>query len=260
MTTTLSACLTAFGFAPLLLALGAADCSAEGRPTPDSIASEDGPLKIVPINHATLALEWKDKTIYVDPVGGARTFDGLPRPNLILVTDIHGDHFNKETLAELAVPGTKLICPAAVAEQMSPDLRARATVLANGQTADPLGIKIEAIPMYNLTPERLKFHTKGRGNGYVLTIGGRRIYLSGDTEDIPEMLALKNIDVAFVCMNLPYTMTVEQAARAVRTFKPKIVYPYHYRGSDLNRFKELVGTDTGVEVRLRDWYSKAPSQ
>jgi L-ascorbate metabolism protein UlaG (beta-lactamase superfamily) len=114
--------------------------------------------------------------------------------------------------------------------------------------------------MYNLTAERLKFHTKGRGNGYVVTLGGKRIYLSGDTEDIPEMLALKNIDVAFVCMNLPYTMTVEQAARAVRAFRPRVVYPYHYRGSDLNKFKELVGTDAGVEVRLREWYPKTPNK
>ena len=137
---------------------------------------------------------------------------------------------------------------------MTPDLRKGATVMANGQTGELLGVKIEAIPMYNLTAERLKFHNKGRGNGYVVTLGGKRIYLSGDTEDIPEMRALKNIDVAFVCMNLPYTMTVEQAARAVRAFKPRIVYPYHYRGSDINKFKTLVGTDVGVEVRLREWY------
>jgi L-ascorbate metabolism protein UlaG (beta-lactamase superfamily) len=150
------------------------------------------------------------------------------------------------------------VCPAAVAEQMTPDLRKNAAILTNGQTSELLGVKLEAIPMYNLTPDRLKFHSKGRGNGYVVTLGGKRIYLSGDTEDIPEMRALKNIDVAFICMNLPYTMTVEQAAQAVRAFKPRIVYPYHYRGSDLNKFKELVGTDAGVDVRLRDWYPKAP--
>jgi len=108
--------------------------------------------------------------------------------------------------------------------------------------------------MYNLTADRLKYHNKGRGNGYVVTVGGKRIYISGDTEDIPEMRALKNIDVAFVCMNLPYTMTEEQAASAVREFKPKIVYPFHYRGSDVEKFKKLVGEDSGVEVRLRDWY------
>ena len=238
----------------LPLALGLLTGLAEGAPTPDTIATEDGALKIFPINHATLALQWKDRTIYVDPVGGAKVFQGLPKPDLVLVTDIHGDHFSKETLAELVGPETRLVCPAAVAEQMTPDLRKGATVMANGQTGELLGVKIEAIPMYNLTAERLKFHNKGRGNGYVVTLGGKRIYLSGDTEDIPEMRALKNIDVAFVCMNLPYTMTVEQAARAVRAFKPRIVYPYHYRGSDINKFKTLVGTDVGVEVRLREWY------
>jgi L-ascorbate metabolism protein UlaG (beta-lactamase superfamily) len=252
--------VSALGAVIVLLLVGPLICCAEGPPAGDTIATQDGALKIFPINHATLALEWKDRTIYVDPVGGAKVFQGLPKPDLILVTDIHGDHFSKETLAELAEPSTKIVCPAAVAEQMNPGLRTGATILANGQTGEFLGVKIEAIPMYNLTAERLKFHTKGRGNGYVVTLGGKRIYLSGDTEDIPEMLALKNIDVAFICMNLPYTMTVEQAARAVRAFKPRVVYPYHYRGSDLNRFKELVGTDAGVEVRLRDWYPKAPNR
>jgi L-ascorbate metabolism protein UlaG (beta-lactamase superfamily) len=108
--------------------------------------------------------------------------------------------------------------------------------------------------MYNTTPDRSKFHDKGRGNGYVLTLGGKRLYISGDTEDIPEMRALKNIDVAFVCMNLPYTMTVEQAASAVREFKPRVVYPYHHRGSDLAKFKQLVGQDPAIEVRIREWY------
>ena len=139
------------------------------------------------------------------------------------------------------------------------DLRPRTTTLANGETKSLLGLKIEAIPMYNTTSERAKYHAKGRGNGYVLTFADKRVYLSGDTEDIPEMRALKNIDVAFLCMNLPYTMTVEQAASAVREFRPKIVYPYHYRGSDLGKFKKLVGDDVGVEVRLRDWYKPQSS-
>ena len=106
----------------------------------------------------------------------------------------------------------------------------------------------------NLTADRLKYHNKGRGNGYVVTLGGKRVYISGDTEDIPEMRALKNIDVAFVCMNLPYTMEVENAASAVQAFKPKIVYPYHYRGSDVQKFKELAGQTPGIDVRLRKWY------
>jgi L-ascorbate metabolism protein UlaG (beta-lactamase superfamily) len=257
MKTMLSFGLSALVTVILLLLFGPLTCPADGAPNPDTIATEDGVLKIFPLNHATLALEWKDRTIYVDPVGGAKVFEGFPKPDLILVTDIHGDHFSKETLTELAGPNTKIVCPAAVAEQMTPDLRNGATILTNGQAGEFLGVKIEAIPMYNLTTERLKFHNKGRGNGYVVTRGGKRIYLSGDTEDIPEMLALKNIDLAFVCMNLPYTMTVEQAAKAVRTFKPRVAYPYHYRGSDVNKFKELVGADAGVEVRSREWYPEA---
>jgi L-ascorbate metabolism protein UlaG (beta-lactamase superfamily) len=257
MKTMPSFALSALGAVILFLLLGLLTCSADGALTPDTISTEDGALKIFPINHATLALEWKDRTIYVDPVGGPKSFQGLPNPDLILITDIHGDHFSKETLAELAGSNTKLVCPAAVADQMTTDLRNNATILTNGQTSELIRVKIEAIPMYNLTTERLKFHNKGRGNGYVVTLGGKRIYVSGDTEDIPEMRALKNIDVAFVCMNLPYTMTVDQAAQAVRAFKPRIVYPYHYRGSDINKFKELVGTDVGVEVRLREWYPKA---
>src|SRR3974390_2127925 len=166
----------------LLLLLGPVTYSAQGTPTPDTIATEDGALKICPINHATLALQCKDRTIYVDPVGGAKAFQSLPKPDLILVTDIHGDHFSKETLAELAGPNTKLVCPAAVADQMTPDLRNSSTILTNGQIGELLGVKIEAIPMYNLTTERLKFHNKGRGNGYVVTLGGKRIDLSGDTE------------------------------------------------------------------------------
>jgi L-ascorbate metabolism protein UlaG (beta-lactamase superfamily) len=163
MKTTLSFSLPVLGLATLVLFWVPLARSADSVPTADSIATEDGALKILPINHATLALEWKDRTIYVDPVGGAKAFQGLPKPDLILVTDIHGDHFSKETLAELAGSNTKLVCPAAVAEQMTPDLRNSATVLTNGQTGELFGVKIEAIPMYNLTAERLKFHTKGRG-------------------------------------------------------------------------------------------------
>ncbi len=222
--------------------------------TGDRVPTNDGDLIIHPINHATLALGWKNLTVYADPVGGASRFTGLPRPDLILITDIHADHFNVETLEALADDRAELVAPPAVAEQLPAALRKRTTVLTNGSSKSVMGLTIHALPMYNLTPERRQFHPKGRGNGYVATFGGKRVYLSGDTEDIPEMRDLKNIDVAFLCMNLPYTMTVEQAASAVRAFKPKIVYPYHYRGSDLNRFKELVGTDLGVEVRLRDWY------
>jgi len=227
---------------------------AETALTGDRVATSEGDLVIHPINHATLALQWKGQTIYVDPVGGAKRFAGLPRPDLILLTDIHGDHFHVDTLKAVATEKTALAGPPGVAAQLPAELRQRATVLTNGQTSTVLGLKIETIAAYNLAADRQKFHAKGRGNGYVVTLGEKRVYLSGDTEDIPEVRALKGIDVAFLCMNLPYTMTVEQAASAVREFKPKIVYPYHCRGSDLEKFKKLVGDDVNVEVRLRDWY------
>jgi L-ascorbate metabolism protein UlaG (beta-lactamase superfamily) len=222
--------------------------------TGDRVATKDGDLVIHPINHATLALGWKNLTFYIDPVGGAARFAGLPRPDLILITHDHGDHLSADTLKAVAGEKTALVAPPAVAGQLPAELRQRTTVLTNGETKSLQGITIEAVPMYNTTPERANFHPKGRGNGYVLTFADKRVYLSGDTEDIPEMRALKNIAVAFLCMNLPYTMTVDQAASAVREFRPKIVYPYHSRGSDLEKFKKLVGEDVGVEVRLRDWY------
>lgn len=221
----------------------------------DAIPAQNGNIIVHPINHATLALQWNGVTIYVDPVGEKERFKGLPSPDLILLTDIHGDHLSKQTLEALAKTETKLVAPSAVGDQLPADLLERTTILNNGKKTELRGISIEAIPAYNTTPERLKFHAKGRGNGYVVTLGGKRVYISGDTEDTPEMRALRNIDVAFLCMNLPYTMTVQQAAEAVRAFKPKIVYPYHSRGSDLEKFKALVGANAGVEVRLKDWYA-----
>jgi L-ascorbate metabolism protein UlaG (beta-lactamase superfamily) len=207
-----------------------------------------------PVNHATFVMGWSNTVIYVDPVGGAQPFNGLPRPDLILLTHAHGDHFNANTLQAVAGEKTVLVAPEAVATQLPEKLRAQTVVLTNGEAKTVAGVRLDVVPAYNTTPARLQYHPKGAGNGYVATLGGKRIYISGDTEDIPEMRALKNIDVAFICMNLPYTMTEEQAASAMREFKPKIVYPYHYRGSDTEKFKKLVGTDSGVEVRLRNWY------
>jgi len=214
---------------------------------------------IKPIQHATMVLEWNGKTIYVDPVGGKAAFTGEKNPDLILVTDIHGDHFNLEALKELHTENAKIIVPQAVADRIPDAFTPQIDVLNNGEKKERFEITIEAIPMYNLREEALKFHSKGRGNGYVLEMNGERIYISGDTEDIPEMRALKNIDKAFVCMNLPYTMTVESAADAVLEFKPKQVYPYHYRGteglSDIQQFKSLVNQgNSGIEVTLLNWY------
>ena len=219
----------------------------------DHVATSGDDLIIHPVNHASFVMTWGPHPVYVDPVGGAALYDGLPRPHVILITDIHGDHLNEETLTALATGPARIIAPPSVADQLPEALKSRTTVIANGERTDFMGMSIEAIPMYNTTPDRMQYHPKGRGNGYVVTIGGKRIYISGDTEDIPEMRALKNIDVAFLCMNLPYTMTEEQAADAVKAFKPGIVYPYHYRGSDPQKFATLVGSAS--EVRLRDWYA-----
>jgi len=216
-------------------------------------------VKIIPIEHATAILEWDEITIYIDPVGGAGAFEGQKQPDLILITDVHGDHLNVETLEALNTEKAKIIVPQAVADKIPENFTPQLDVLNNGDSKERYGITVEAIPMYNLREEAQKFHTKGRGNGYVLQMGGQRIYFSGDTEDIPEMRALKNIDKAFVCMNLPYTMTPESAADAVLEFKPKQVYPYHYRGrpdvSDVSQFKALVYSgNPDVEVVQLDWY------
>jgi L-ascorbate metabolism protein UlaG (beta-lactamase superfamily) len=238
----------------LFLGMGGASTLAADKLTGDVVPATGGDVIIHPINHATFAMSWSNKVIYADPVGGANRFDGLPRPDLILLTHAHSDHFSVETLQAVAGEKTVLVAPPSVAGLLPEKLRAQTTVMTNGETKIVAGISIEAVAAYNTTPAHAQFHPKGAGNGYVVTLGNRRIYVSGDTEDIPELRALKNIDVAFICVNQPYTMTEEQAADAVRVFKPKIVYPYHSRGSDLEKFKSLVVADSGIEVRLRNWY------
>lgn len=228
--------------------------------TPKLVNSKDeSQVKITPISHATAVVQWKDITIYVDPVGGAEAFEGQEAPDLILITDIHGDHFSLETLEALDTKKAKIMMPQAVADKMPDNFTPQIDVLNNGDSKERYDINVEAVPMYNLREEAKDFHTKGRGNGYVLNMGDERVYFSGDTEDIPEMRSLEAIDMAFVCMNLPYTMTEESAADAVLEFKPKQVYPYHYRGkpdvSDVAKFKKLVNDgDADIEVVQLDWY------
>jgi len=206
-----------------------------------------------------MVLEWKDQHILIDPYGGAELYQDHP-PDLILITDIHGDHYNEETLDALPLSNIQIIAPAAVKALMSNELASKVAVLDNGKTTSWNQIKVTGIPMYNLPETDDSRHPKGRGNGYVIGIDGVNIYISGDTEDIPEMRNLKDIDIAFVCMNLPYTMDVEHAAAAVIDFEPAVVYPFHYRGgggkfSDVEQFKNLVdAAGKDIEVRIRNWY------
>ena len=236
------------------VATGGVGQASEPTLTGDLLPTARGDVVIHPVSHASIVLGWQGKTVYIDPVGGPTPYTALPKPDLVLLTHEHGDHTDPDTLNAVMKPGTRIVAPAAAAQALPDPLRARVTTMANGDSATLEGVVIEALPMYNSTPERAHFHPKGQGNGYLLTFGDKRVYVAGDTEPTPEMLALTNVDVAFVPMNLPYTMTVQQAAEAVRTFKPKVVYPYHYRGSDVKEFERLVGTDCGVEVRLRNWY------
>jgi L-ascorbate metabolism protein UlaG (beta-lactamase superfamily) len=225
---------------------------AETSDQTQTFETSSGPVKITPIYHACVRIEAGGKTIYIDPAK-PYVFAGLSPADLILISDIHGDHMDPVAITALSKVGTEVWAPAAVAKTIT-----QADVIGNGDTKKWDGWTIEAIPMYNLTrgPEAGKlYHDKGRGNGYVLTYGGKRFYFSGDTEGIPEMRALTNIDVAFVCMNLPNTMSPDEAADAVKAFHPKIVIPYHYRGQDTAVFqKDLAGT--GIEVRLLNFYPK----
>jgi L-ascorbate metabolism protein UlaG (beta-lactamase superfamily) len=223
--------------------------------TPDTLQTNIGPFIIQPIQHASLVLSVQGTTMYVDPSGGTKNYKGITAPGIILITDIHGDHFDVKTIDSIKTASTVLIVPQVVADKLPDADKTKLVILKNGDNTVQSGISIMAIPMYNLPESPTARHTKGRGNGYVLTIGGKNIYISGDTQGIPEMRSLKNIDVAFVCMNLPFTMDVNEAADAVLTFKPKIVYPFHYRGQNTNTFKNLVDAGhKGIEVRLRNWY------
>lgn len=231
------------------------------RPVADEIKADKGVITIQPVLHASLVLTWNNKTIYVDPYDDEKAFKGLPAPDYILITDIHPDHLDIKTLNKLETGKAQFIVPMAVAEKLPDTFKSKALVLNNGQNINENGVSITAIAMYNLPEDKEAMHAKGRGNGYVIKLGGKTIYISGDTEDITEMRILKNIDVAFVCMNLPYTMDIHQASSAVLEFKPAIVYPYHYRNkegmSDTEAFKKLVNAgNKDIDVRIRDWYPK----
>jgi L-ascorbate metabolism protein UlaG (beta-lactamase superfamily) len=243
----------------LLMSIGMSASQAQ-MVTADKEKVKGGELTIQPITHATFVLSYQKINICIDPTGGAEAFKGIVAPDIILITDIHGDHFDPKTIEAINTRKAVIILPQAVADLLPATMdKQKLVILKNGDKSTHSGISIAAVPMYNL-PEapNAKNHVKGRGNGYILVIGSKTIYISGDTADTPEMRALKNIDIAFVCMNLPYTMDVNSAAQGVLAFKPKVVYPYHYRGQDVEKFKSLVSTgDKNIDVRLRNWYPDA---
>jgi L-ascorbate metabolism protein UlaG (beta-lactamase superfamily) len=196
-------------------------------------------------------LQIAGKAWYINPWSQA-DYTALPKADVILITDIHGDHMDPKAIARIKKDSTVILAPQSVVTTVK-----EAKVIGNGEKTTVAGVEIEAVPMYNIKrgPEAGKlYHDKGRGNGYVLNIGGKRIYFSGDTEVTPEMKALKNIDAAFICMNLPYTMPPDEAAEGVKAFRPKSVYPYHFRGSDLAAFESALKGESGIEVRIRNWY------
>ena len=230
------------------------------RPAPDTVQTECGPLVVQPVRHASVVLSWGDQAFYVDPVGRLKSFAGLPQPTSILITHAHYDHFKPRFLESLPTQQVTLVMPKAVAADLPDDLAVGDRIaLNNGEEATLGAFTVEAIPMYNLPDSTDGYHPKGWGNGYVISGCGTRVYVSGDTEDVPAMRALQDIDVAFVSMNLPFTMSVVQAADAVLDFAPGMVYPYHFKGlwglSDLSEFRELVlEKNEAIEVRIRDWY------
>lgn len=227
----------------------------------------DGNVEIRPIEHASFVLRWGEVYLFVDPVD-AEVFSHEHAPNLILVTDIHDDHFSPSTLA--AVRGeAEIVAPQAVVDALPDELKEHARVLRNDESFEYEGLKIIAMPAYNLPDaENARFHVKGRGNGYVIERvyeGGARdyrVYIAGDTAGTPEMRALKDVNVAFIPMNLPYTMGIEEAVDAVLEFKPRLVYPYHYRTpegySDVEKFAELVSAGGTTTVQIATWYPNDP--
>ena len=251
------AVLAGLAASPLLAGLSR-PAFATGTPVQaDSLTTNDGELVIQPVNHASLILMFGSDIIYVDPVGGGARYMPFNKPTAIFVTHAHGDHFDVPTLTAIAGSAKQIFAPQVVLDKLPDELKAKSKLMKNGDSGNVNGIPVAAIPAYNTTPERQQYHPKGVGNGYVFTFGGGKVYVAGDTEDTPEMRALTGIGVAFLPMNLPYTMTGEQAASAVKAFQPRIVYPYHYGegGTEPQNFAAAMKGSPGIEIRQRDWYA-----
>jgi len=216
----------------------------------DIFSTSQGDLKITFIGHGTLMFTFNGKIIHVDPYSRVADYSLLPKAELIIITHEHGDHFNPDVIAMIKKEDTKIILTELCAEKVKGGI-----IMKNGDIKTVMGLKIEAIPAYNIVhmrSENKPYHPQGDGNGYIITFGDKRVYVAGDTENTPEMKALKNIDIAFLPMNVPYTMTPEMVADAAQAFKPKILYPYHYGRTDTSQIVELMKGVKGIEVRIRN--------
>ena len=233
----------------LLLMPVAAALSAEGGFETDTVETSKGDLRVTFVGHGTLMFEFDRLLIHVDPVGRYADYSKLPKADVILVTHEHGDHLDKASIDKITKPDTVLVLTEACAKRIG-----SGTVMKNGDVKTVKGLKIEAVPAYNVVHMRQPgqpFHPKGAGNGYVISFGDKRVYVAGDTENIPEMARLTGIDCAFLPMNLPYTMTPEMVADAARKLKPKILYPYHFGQTDTAKLVDLLKDADGIEVRIR---------
>jgi len=214
----------------------------------DVLATSAGKLTMTFLGHGTLMFSLDGTVIHVDPYGRVADYTKLPKADIVLITHEHGDHLDEAALAAIRTDATQVVLTALCAGRVSGGI-----VMANGDSRTVDGIVIDAVPAYNIQhkrPDGTPYHPKGNGNGYILTMGDKRVYIAGDSENTPEMKALTDIDVAFLAMNLPYTMTPEMAADAALAFKPAIVYPYHYGDTDCSKLVDLLA-GSGIEVRIR---------
>ncbi len=215
----------------------------------DSIPTSAGDLTITFLGHGSLRFTFAGKEIYADPFSEVADYSALPKADIILITHEHGDHCDPQAVAGVRTEKTQLLLPMVCISKLAGWI-----LIGNGDTRTVDDIKVEAVPAYNIVHKRgngKPFHIRGEGNGYILTFGNIRVYIAGDTENIPEMRNLKDIDIAFLPVNLPYTMSPEMAADAVRSFRPRILYPYHYGETDIARVAALLKNETGIEVRIR---------
>lgn len=215
----------------------------------DTFKTSKGDLTITFVGHGTLMMEFNGKVIHIDPVGSYANYDTLPKADLILITHEHGDHLDVKTIDLLKKATTEIILT-----QICSEKYAGTKIMKNGDSGEFAGFKVEAVPAYNIKNVRSDgnpFHPKGMGNGYVIYLADKKVYVAGDTENIPEMAQLKEIDIAFLPMNLPYTMTPEMVAEAAGMFKPGILYPYHFGNTDTNELIELMANQKETEVRIR---------